>query len=351
MNKLFHNPNRFKRIKVTEMDVMKPYIIIMGMNLLVLSCWTAIAPLTYKRYDAKGTDDWNRVIETYGICTSESESNTPEDMWPFLGAILAINISLLLIANVQAYQARSIQTEYSESKYIMIIMTCMAQMFALAVPCISLLSQQPEPYFIVMIIVIFCVSTAVLGFMFLPKILHTRSWMIEHLEKEKAKAARRMSKISQSPSTATGGDDGLTVQVTAMKMLQEDSSLNQSVEGATDGDDGLKVQVAVMKRLSSYDCPDTKMLQEDSSLNQSVEGANRLNSETSGISRVKFTNSTTLTTSNTQFRKENIEDEKEEISASVSNDVDKKDRSNFTKIDDVTASVLTVVNDIQVSVP
>jgi len=211
VNKIFHNPNRFKRIKVTEMDVMKPYIFMMGINLLVLSCWTAIAPLTYNRYDAVGTDDWNRVISTYGICTSESESKATDDFWPFLGVILVINISLLVIANVQGYKARSIQTEYSESRYIIVIMTSMIQMFTLAVPCISLLSKQPRPYFIVMIIVIFCVSSAVLGFMFWPKILHTRLWIIEQAEKERIKAEKKKKNSEIISKTTDNGNDGLKV--------------------------------------------------------------------------------------------------------------------------------------------
>jgi hypothetical protein len=210
VNKLFHNPNAFKRIKVTEMDVIKPYIIIMGVNLIVLSCWTAISPLRYKRFNYPGTDEWNRVIATYGICTSESES----DFWPFLGVILAINCSLLVIANIQAYQARSIQTEYSESRYILIIMMGIAQMFSLAVPCISLLSRQPKPYFVVMLIVICCISATVLGVMFWPKIVHTRSWLKEKAGKEKNKDAKKASAdIDAMRAYSDSGDDGLKVVV------------------------------------------------------------------------------------------------------------------------------------------
>jgi hypothetical protein len=270
---------------------MKPYVVMMGMNLLALSCWTAIAPLTYKRYDAVGTDDWNRVISTYGICTSESESKTTEDFWPFLGVILAINISLLGIANVQAYQARSIQTEYSESRYIFVIMTSMMQMFALAVPCISLLSKQPRPYFIVMVIVILCVSAAVLGFMFLPKILHTRSWMIEQAEKEKVKAAKR----EKNPIGYRGslGDDGLKVAVM--------SPANFNITKA------------------SCEVRDTKESEADSFLKQPDEGVNESKGdESNGVSGVKFSNSMLPGTANlepndTQYKEDNIDEEKEEI--------------------------------------
>ena len=250
------------------MDVMKPYIFMMGINLLVLSCWTAIAPLSYNRYDAVGTDDWNRVISTYGICTSESESKTSEDFWPFLGVILVVNLSLLVIANVQGYKARSIQTEYSESRYIVVIMTSMIQMFTLAVPCISLLSKQPRPYFIVMLIVIFCVSSAVLGFMFWPKILHTRLWMIEKAEMERIKADKKQRNSEIISKATDNGNDGLKVAVIG------------------------PAKFIISK--ASCDLPDAKKRDTDSSLNQTLP------------------DTTNLETNNTQCKEDNIEEVKEE---------------------------------------
>ncbi|KAL7525679.1 hypothetical protein ACHAXR_003025 [Thalassiosira sp. AJA248-18] len=140
INRIFHNPNAFARVKVTERDVMKPYAIMMAMNMITLTCWTIIAPLTYNRFDHLGTDDWNRVISSYGICSSATEDRTVSNAFvPFLVIIVVLNFGLLILANGQAYQARTIQTEYSESKYIGIIFASILQVFALGIPCIFLL--------------------------------------------------------------------------------------------------------------------------------------------------------------------------------------------------------------------
>ena len=216
MNKIFHNPNAFKRIKVSEKDVIQPYLIMMGINLIVLICWTVISPLKYKRSNWPGTDLWNRIIATYGSCQEEEENSL--DFWPYLSIILFVNIGILIVANVQSYQARLIQTEYSESHYITIIMASLAQMFLLAVPCVILLSQQPRPYYVVMVIVILCVSAAVLGLMFVPKIFATRIWLKEKAAKEEKKAAMRASVISRPASSfSDSGGTGLKIAIMPKK--------------------------------------------------------------------------------------------------------------------------------------
>lgn len=228
INRIFHHPNAFTRIKVTERDVLKPYFVLLGMNVVTLSCWTALAPVTYQRRNNDGTDDWNRVISTYGVCTSYSEENSrPANSFiPYLVIIVIINLGLLIIANIQAYRARSIQTEYSESKYIALIMASMLQAFALGVPCIFLLWEEPQAYFVVTTLVIFSICGVVLGFMFWPKYFHHRMWKIEKAEKERKRKSAR-AKIMGAPAGTTLNSKGDSVQ--------------QNSEGA--GDNGLKIAV------------------------------------------------------------------------------------------------------------
>merc|ERR1711983_373795 len=87
----------------------------MGMlvNVIILICWTVISPLEYVRYPLPGTDDWGRVISTFGVCTEKAEGNITE--LACLIALICINGISLVTANVYAYLSRHITTEYSES--------------------------------------------------------------------------------------------------------------------------------------------------------------------------------------------------------------------------------------------
>eukprot|EP00578_Thalassiosira_sp_NH16_P004470 CAMPEP_0181138052 /NCGR_PEP_ID=MMETSP1071-20121207/34035_1 /TAXON_ID=35127 /ORGANISM="Thalassiosira sp., Strain NH16" /LENGTH=487 /DNA_ID=CAMNT_0023224851 /DNA_START=1 /DNA_END=1465 /DNA_ORIENTATION=+ len=234
INKILHNPNAFRHIKVSEKDVMKPYLIMMAMNIIVLTSWTAISPLTYQRMDSPGTDDWNRVISVYGVCTTTSATRGAKAFFPYLIALLVINLGLLVIANLQSYQARTIQTEYNESKYITIIMASMLQAVALGVPCICLLWNIPRAYYIVLVMVIFCICSVVLGFMFVPKILHARDWKREKAEKDRKAASMRRRIMGNGASDGDGAN--VAVPVT---------------DGRVSGVDGLKIAVMAEPKFTS----------------------------------------------------------------------------------------------------
>lgn len=71
VNRLFHAKQGFTRVKVSAYDVLAPFAVIFGSNVIVLACWSAIDPLTYQRLSGDGTDFWNREIESYGACRSD----------------------------------------------------------------------------------------------------------------------------------------------------------------------------------------------------------------------------------------------------------------------------------------
>merc|ERR1711862_543008 len=158
------NASRFKRVKVTVKDVMLPFVIIIICNLIIPLSWTFISPLKYQRSPDPGTDPWNRVIETYGICYSDKSVI-------FASTLFAIAIVLLIIANIQAYQAFSkrIATEFSESKYISISVAAILQAMIVGAPVLVLSSNQPRTSYIVRCLLILVTVMSVLLLIMAPK--------------------------------------------------------------------------------------------------------------------------------------------------------------------------------------
>lgn len=155
INRIFHSKSKANlRVVVTEKDVMAPFFALMTVNVIVLVCWTVIDPLIYVREAHTGTDGWNRgmlhgrrkiigcccwghlllylcvqqinthisssvyillpctkVISTYGSCQSNNEV-------PFLVPLVLVNVSVLALANWQAYEARHLESAFSEAMYI-----------------------------------------------------------------------------------------------------------------------------------------------------------------------------------------------------------------------------------------
>lgn len=217
----------------------------MAANIITLSCWTAIAPLTYQRFDGIGTDDWNRVLETYGVCSSESaeENRDANSFIPFLAIVAVINIGVLILANIQAYQARAIKTEYSESKYIAIIMASMLQAFALGVPCIFLLWKIPAAYFLILVIIIFIICSVVLGLIFYPKMMFMKRLELEQKEKVRKEESLRNRLISNaSVPNDSSQVEGLKVAVTVDPKFTSSNLQSESESG------GLKIAVVDSSR-------------------------------------------------------------------------------------------------------
>ena len=103
VNRIFLSDNSHARVTVSEMDVLAPFLLLLTCNIIVLVCWTVIDPLSYERREYDGTDYWNRVLASYGACTSDSVGY-------YVMPLAFINFSVLLIACYQAYRARNIES-------------------------------------------------------------------------------------------------------------------------------------------------------------------------------------------------------------------------------------------------
>jgi len=169
---IMKNAKKFRRIQVTPKDVLAPYAGLMLVNFIILMCWTIFSPLKYVRYPLPGTDDWGRVISTYGVCTDKVEDSKTELVYPI--ALMCINGISLITANVYAYLSRRIKTEYSESRYIAIIMSSLLQTSLIFFPVAFLMRTNPKATFIVLTLFIFIICMNVLCFLFIPKALMMR---------------------------------------------------------------------------------------------------------------------------------------------------------------------------------
>jgi hypothetical protein len=163
INKIFKNPHPYTRMKVTNRDLYVPLLSLLGLNVINLAVWTAVEPLEFTRQNHMGTDGWNRYISYYGTCSSP-------DATPFIVLLALINVSAVILANWQAYQARSIQSEFAESKYIAIAMVVVLQALLTGVPILFLVRDDPQVYYVVIAIMFFVISVAILLLVFVPKI-------------------------------------------------------------------------------------------------------------------------------------------------------------------------------------
>lgn len=147
-----------------------PFGVLLVANVVVLTLWTLLDPMVYVRRAHPGTDGWNRVISTYGSCQSEHPP------LPFLIPLAVLNMGVLIIANWQAYRARHIQCEFSESTYIGLVMAILLQAALTGVPLLFIVHDNPRAYYLILTSMIFIVNMSILLLIFVPKVRLTEQF-------------------------------------------------------------------------------------------------------------------------------------------------------------------------------
>jgi len=162
INKIFHNP-RFRRVTVTETDVLVPFAVLFAVNVALLLAWTLSDPLRYKRLSVESSNPWN----TYGTCQYEKRWTIS-----FIVGIIAVNFGAILLACAQAYRARQISDEFSESKWVGITIASWLQVIIVVFPVMMLVKENPTAVYFLRTATIFVVCLSLLLFIFVPKIIY-----------------------------------------------------------------------------------------------------------------------------------------------------------------------------------
>ena len=163
VNRVMKNARGFKKVKITPLDVIVPGAILLGCNFLILIVWTIMSPLTWEIRTLQ-YDEYNRPRVQIGGCAS-----TDGTAVAYVGSLLAIDGIAILITLWQAYLARNITTDLSESKYIGIAVVAIFEASFIGVPVTYIVNEQPNAVLFLSSAIIFVGVMAILGCLFGPK--------------------------------------------------------------------------------------------------------------------------------------------------------------------------------------
>lgn len=220
---------KFKRVQVTAIDVMKPMIALLMINVVVLTAWTVIDPYEHHTVIVL-QDQFLRNVETYGSCSSDLT-------YIFVSILLVINLGVLFFAVWQAYKARGIASELQESSYIFIALALILLVSFLSIPIIIIARGNISAFYFVTAGFIFVVCTSILILIFAPKVHALRG---------------------QSASTDRAGSVSLGINILNTKMAQselekENHSLRQENLGIKVDFQGLKQGIEELQQSLSME--------------------------------------------------------------------------------------------------
>jgi len=168
LNILMKSGARLRKIEVTIKDVLSPFAVLLVLNVVFLLVCTLVDPLYWERVDLGRTGAGE--VESYDRCVSFGTASTV-----MLWLIVAVNITAMILANVQAYQTHHLSVAYNESKFIGLSIVSILQASLIGLPLLFLSNTNPTARYVVRVILVFVVCISILGFIFVPKMLRSKS--------------------------------------------------------------------------------------------------------------------------------------------------------------------------------
>ncbi|KAL3908152.1 MAG: hypothetical protein SGILL_008594 [Bacillariaceae sp.] len=221
INKIFQS-NRFQRVKVTERDVLIPFAVLFVLNFALLLAWTVIDPLVWDRKMEDGENN-----NSYGRCIGHGKAHIY-----FLSIITIIDVAALVLACYQAFKARGISDEYSETKFIAIAVGGWVQVVLIGVPLMFLVAGNPTADFFIKSCIIFTITLAMLLLIFVPKMLHekTRDSAATKRATQSAEVQRIMARATAYASAAASAPANL--ETYRVSSLSNTNSQNSEIEAS-----------------------------------------------------------------------------------------------------------------------
>jgi hypothetical protein len=71
MFQIYQHARSCRRVTIKPKHVIKPFLVLLSLNVTILTLWTVIAPWKCQRVDAGGVDEFDRPTATYGTCASD----------------------------------------------------------------------------------------------------------------------------------------------------------------------------------------------------------------------------------------------------------------------------------------
>ena len=167
INHLYRTSLSMQRRNVSVRDVIYPFVFITGVNVILLICWTVIAPATWIRSDLDNFDRYGRSIESVGKC-GYSEGGTQQI---FVILLLLVNVIYTIIGNYQSYLTRKMPANFNEVPCIMLSMASILESFLIGIPIVVMSNDNPTADLTVRSILVFLLCLAILLPLFVSKII------------------------------------------------------------------------------------------------------------------------------------------------------------------------------------
>jgi hypothetical protein len=159
INKIFSGSQSYRKVRVTERDVIVPFIIIFTLNVALLLTRTILGTL---HFEWKTID--NNPANMIPTCVCGGTTEVVLTLSNYL-----VTVGAFVLTCVQAYKARNISDEFSETKRLRIALFAWLQIALVVVPVmVPLKEQAPQVSYVLMISTMFSLCMSMILTIFAP---------------------------------------------------------------------------------------------------------------------------------------------------------------------------------------
>jgi 7 transmembrane sweet-taste receptor of 3 GCPR len=197
VHRLLTAASSMQRRSITVQDVMIPFCVIFTLNVVLLFAWTLVAPLEWSRVEQ------NDGQNSHGTCWHDMSAA----QITFLALLTVVNLVALVLANIQAYRARNIADEFSESRYIFLANFGMLQVMMIGTPVMFLVTDNPRAFYFVLCSLVFAIAWPLQLLIFAPKFIYVWNHNHQDADSRVAAAVRKSTRhlSGKSSEFASGG--------------------------------------------------------------------------------------------------------------------------------------------------
>eukprot|EP00934_Nitzschia_sp_Nitz4_P000083 Nitzschia sp. Nitz4//scaffold60_size111251//83901//86573//NITZ4_004158-RA/size111251-augustus-gene-0.123-mRNA-1//-1//CDS//3329555597//83//frame0 len=187
IDKLFRSGSQLVRVRVEPKDVLKPFLVLLSLNMAILLTYSIHSPLKYIEENLEDYDNYGRPLSSYYTCNSDHAA-------PYRFALAALDIVAVLITARLAYVTRKVKIRYNESMSIFIAILLSSESFIIGIPGVIAAKGNPSIEYVCTALAVTWGCLGLVVPIFGPKVQEVREWEQEEVEKHQ----RREAKITKS---------------------------------------------------------------------------------------------------------------------------------------------------------
>ena len=174
--------------------------------------WSIVDPLKWQRFAVDGYP-----YKIYGICTGSNST-------PYVTVLCLLNVGALFLALFQAWKARDIGSEFSETKAVGLALYTWLQILLVGVPCLFLIDKHnTEPRYVLIVTLIFIVCMSMLLIIYIPLFIQIRKARLKQKVHMLDSSFRSQSNSNKSSFRNQIGDNSFVSQPSSSSVKNTDT--------------------------------------------------------------------------------------------------------------------------------